>query len=105
MLKPIASLVLLLAVSSSFSSSPTAQWVEVTSPHFTVITDSNDKQARHILDQFERMRWMFQTLFPKANVDPALPIVVIAAKNQKSFQSLEPEAYLAKGQLHLGGLS
>ncbi|MGA3071281.1 MAG: tetratricopeptide repeat protein, partial [Terracidiphilus sp.] len=29
---------------------------------------------------------------------------VIAAKNQKSFQSLEPEAYLAKGQLHLGGL-
>jgi len=104
MLKPFASLVFLLAVTSSFSSSPPEQWFEVSSPHFTVITDSSDKQARHILDQFERMRWMFQTLFPKSNVDPALPIVVIAAKNQKGFQSLEPEAYLAKGQLSLDGL-
>ena len=35
-----------------------AQWVEVSSQHFTVITDSNDKQGRHVLDQLERMRWM-----------------------------------------------
>ncbi len=34
------------------------QWVEVSSQHFTVITDSNDKQGRHVLDQLERMRWM-----------------------------------------------
>jgi len=79
------------------------QWVEVSSPHFRVLTDSNEKQARHILDQFERMRWMFQTLFPKANVDPAAPIVVLAAKNGKSFEALEPEPYLAKGQLKVGG--
>jgi tetratricopeptide (TPR) repeat protein len=37
-------------------------------------------------------------------VDPPLPIVVLAAKNQKSFQLLEPAAYLAKGQLNLAGL-
>jgi Tfp pilus assembly protein PilF len=80
------------------------QWVEVSSQHFTVITDANDKQGRHILDQLERMRWMFHTIFPKANVDPALPIMVIATRNEKGFQSLEPAAYLAKGQLHLGGL-
>jgi hypothetical protein len=42
------------------------QWFQVTSPHFTVVTDSSDKQGRHILDQFERMRWLFQTLFPKS---------------------------------------
>jgi tetratricopeptide (TPR) repeat protein len=80
------------------------QWIEVSSQHFAVITDSNDKQGRHILDQFERMRWMFHALFPKANVDPALPITVIATRNEKGFQLLEPAAYLAKGQLHLGGL-
>ena len=34
------------------------QWVEVSSQHFTVITDSNDKQGRHVLDQLERMRRM-----------------------------------------------
>lgn len=32
--------------------------------------ERGDKKARHILDQFERMQWMFQTLFPKWNVDP-----------------------------------
>ncbi|HEV2484459.1 MAG TPA: DUF1570 domain-containing protein [Terracidiphilus sp.] len=79
------------------------QWVEVSSQHFAVITDSNDKQGRHVLDQLERMRWMFHALFPKANVDPALPITVIATRNEKGFQSLEPAAYLAKGQLHLAG--
>ncbi|MGA3263985.1 MAG: tetratricopeptide repeat protein [Terracidiphilus sp.] len=56
------------------------------------------------MDQFERMRWLFQTMFPKANVDPALPIVVVAAGNEKSFQALEPAAYPARGQLWLGGL-
>lgn len=80
------------------------QWIEVSSQHFNVITDSNEKQGRHILDQFERMRLLFHVLFPKANVDPALPITVIATKNQKGFQLLEPAAYLAKGQLNLGGL-
>lgn len=78
-------------------------WLEVRSDHFTVLTDSNEKQARHILDQFERMRWVFQTLFPKSKVDPVSPIVVLAARNGKSFQSLEPQAYLAAGQLKLGG--
>ncbi len=71
------------------------QWLQVSSQHFTVITDSNDKQGRHILDQFERMRWMFHALFPKSNVDPSFPILVIAPKNEKGFQQLEPEAYLA----------
>jgi Tfp pilus assembly protein PilF len=78
-------------------------WLQLQSPHFTVVTDANEKQARHIADQFERMRWVFQTLFPKANVDPAAPIVVIAVKDKKGFQELEPEAYLAKGQINLTG--
>jgi tetratricopeptide (TPR) repeat protein len=79
------------------------QWVEVSSAHFTVITDSGEKHGRQIADQFERMRWVFQTFYPKANVDPAAPIVVIAAKNQKVFETMEPAAYLAKGRLELGG--
>jgi len=79
------------------------QWIEVRSTHFTVLTDAGEKQGRHIADQFEHMRWLFQTLFPEANVDPAEPIVVVAAKNQKVFDTMEPAAYLAKGQMKLGG--
>lgn len=79
-------------------------WVEVRSPHFTVVTDAGEKQGRQVADQFERMRWVFQTLFPKANVDPIAPIVVIAVRNKQGLEALEPEAYRAKGQVQLAGL-
>jgi tetratricopeptide (TPR) repeat protein len=96
-------LFLVLAFSPVRSIASADQWVEVRSSHFTLLTDSNEKQGRQVLDQFERMRWVFQTLFPNVNVDPVAPIVVIAAKNEKVFQSFEPEEYLARGQVHLAG--
>jgi tetratricopeptide (TPR) repeat protein len=99
-----SAVVLLLVVMLSGTARASApQWVEVRSPHFTVISDASEKQARHILDQLERMRWVFQTLFPKVNVDPAEPILVFGAKNARTFQTLEPAPYLAKGQLNLAG--
>ena len=82
MFTKLASLAILLAALCGYAYASTDQWIEVRSPHFTVITDVNEKQGRHILDQFERMRWMFQTIFPKVNVDPVQPIVVVAAKNR-----------------------
>jgi len=97
----LALLLIALLNRSALASVP--QWVEARSPHFTIISDANEKEARHVLDQLERMRWVFQTLFPNANVDPAEPILVFGAKNGKTFQTLEPAAYLAKGQLNLAG--
>ena len=79
-------------------------WLEVRSPHFIVLSNSSEKQARHVADQFERMRFVFHTVFPRANVDPGTPIVVLAVKDKKDFRELEPEAYLAKGQIELAGL-
>jgi Flp pilus assembly protein TadD len=79
-------------------------WVQVRSPHFLIVSNSNEKQARHVADQFERMRSVFHKLFPKLQIDPATPIIVLAIKDEKDFRALEPAAYLAKGQLKLGGL-
>src|SRR5436305_7905852 len=79
-------------------------WVEVRSPHFVVATNSNEKQARRVADQFERMRAVFHVLLPKSQLDPAAPIIVLAVNGEKEFRALEPEVYLAKGQLKLGGL-
>jgi tetratricopeptide (TPR) repeat protein len=104
MLRPFVFLTLLWASSYSFAFATSDKWLEVSSPHFTVITDSTDQQGRHILDQFERLRWMFQTLFPKTKAGAALPIIILAVKNQTGFQLLEPAAYLAKGQPTLAGL-
>jgi tetratricopeptide (TPR) repeat protein len=82
----------------------TNQWVEVRSEHFTVVTDSDAKQADQLLDQFERMHWLFGVIFTNPTIDPPQPIVVLAVKNEKAFAALEPAAYLAKNQIHLGGL-
>jgi len=78
-------------------------WTEVRSPNFIVLTNSSEKDARHIAGQFERMRTVFHALIPSATDDADSPIVVVALKDRKSFQALEPEAYLAKGKLDLAG--
>ena len=79
-------------------------WIEVRSAHFTVITDGGDRDGRHLADQFERMRWLFQKLFPQARVDSPTPIMVVAVRSRKEMQALEPTAYLAKNMLDLAGL-
>jgi tetratricopeptide (TPR) repeat protein len=104
MSKRVVLCLVLFASFSVWAHDPNENWVEVRSPHFTVLTDSNEKQGRHIADQFERVRSVFHALFPKANIDLASPIFVIAVRDKKGFQALEPEAYLAKGRLELAGL-
>ena len=79
-------------------------WLQIRSQHFVVISDAGEKDAKHVADQFERMRGVFHTAFPHMQVDPPAPIMVIAVKNEKDFRALEPSEYLAKGMLHLGGL-
>lgn len=103
MLKSVVALLWLFAAAGSYAFGAPEQWIDVSSTHFDVLTNSNEKQARRLVDQFERMRWAFQTLFPKTNADPPSPIFVFAGKNAKTFQSVEPQAYLAKGQINLAG--
>jgi tetratricopeptide (TPR) repeat protein len=95
---------LVLATALAPARDKTENWIEVRSPHFTVITNSNEKQGRRVADQFERMRSVFHVAFPKLQIDPGSPIIVLAIKDEKDFKALEPEAYLAKGSLKLGGL-
>lgn len=92
----------LICVRADADSAPA--WLQVTSPHFTIITDAGDRQARRIAGQYERMQSAFSRLFPAARPDPGVPILVLALKNRRDFQSVEPAEYLAKGQLDLSGL-
>jgi hypothetical protein len=74
-------------------------WIHLQSEHFIVLTDSSERDARKTAAQFERMRAVFHTLIPTATADSGMPITVIALKDKKGFNALEPAAYLAKGQL------
>jgi len=79
-------------------------WLEVRSQHFAVVTNANEKTGRRIADQFERMRSVFHQALPHVVLDNGSPIIVLAIKDEKDFRALEPQTYLAKGQLKLGGL-
>lgn len=96
-------LLLVLLSAAAWARDNAPAWVEVRSEHFTVVTNAGEKQGRHVIDQFERMRWVFQELFPKMNVDPVSPIVVMAVKNAKDFEALEPPGYQGRGKLTLAG--
>ena len=104
MLKRFVSLVLMFAAAPVLARDRAENWIEVRSPHFLVLTNSSEKQGRHVADQFERMRSVFHVAFPKLQIDPGSPIIVLAIKDEKDFRALEPAAYLAKGSLKLGGL-
>ncbi len=69
-----------------------------------VVTDANEKIGRRIADQLERMRAVFQRVLPHAVHDNDSPVIVMAVKDEKDFRALEPQIYLEKGQIKLGGL-
>jgi hypothetical protein len=71
-------------------------WLEVTTPHFVVISHSTEKEARRAGIQFERMRSVFGRIFPDTNIDTATPIVVLAVQDTRNLQALEPPGYLGK---------
>ena len=104
MWKRIVLLLPLLAAALGAACDKPENWLEVRSPHFTVVTNANEKAGRRIADQFERMRSVFHVMFPHLSIETGAPIIVLAIKDEKDFRALEPQTYLAKGQLKLGGL-
>jgi Tfp pilus assembly protein PilF len=79
-------------------------WVEVLSPHFTVVSDAGEKEARRIADQFEQIREVFQNAFPKLRADPGKPVTIFALKNEDSMKALLPAYWEMKDHMRPAGL-
>lgn len=104
MLKPHWLVLTLLVGTFTSARDHSANWIEVRSPGFTVVTNSSEKQGRRIALQFERMRAFFQQAYPEAADDPEAPVFVLAVKNKDQFRALEPSQYAAKKALPLHGM-
>src|SRR5437764_14907841 len=66
------------------------QWVEVRSPHFSVVTDAGEKRGRDVILRFEQMRTAFGVIFQKVNVNIAMPLEIIAYRNSKELRQVAP---------------
>src|ERR1700756_3570001 len=93
MRRPLVCLVVPLAVCLVFSTpsfAGEAQWVEVKSPHFSVVTDGGEKRGRDVASRFEQMRAVFGALMSKGNVNLAVPLQIVAFRNTKELRQFAP---------------
>ena len=93
------SIPLLLAILVAFSCISTRAaepaWLEIHSPHYTVITDAGDKKGREIALRFEQMRVVFATLLSRDRLHEARPLTILALKSDRSYYQAAP---LRQGQ-------
>lgn len=94
MRKLLAAVLLLPVLASTARATSSPNWLEVRSPHFVVITDTNQAEARALAQQFEGMRALFESLIPHA--DDAEPITIFALSDRDTFRDLLPDSYRTK---------
>jgi Flp pilus assembly protein TadD len=99
-----AALAILPCCGAFGASDPNQGWIEVRSAHFVVSTNAGEKEARRIADQFEQIRALFHAAFANLRVDPAQPVLILAAKNENMMKMLLPEDWEVKGHVHPAGL-
>src|SRR5665213_1127757 len=77
-------------------------WVKVKSPHFTVISNGSENQARQAALGFEQIHAIFSSMIPGLRTDASAETVVLAARDQNTFLDLLPSG--KKWARNLGGL-
>ena len=66
------------------------QWVEIRSPHFSVVTDAGEKRGREVAVRFEQMRAVFGALMTRAKVNLPIPLQIVAFRSSKEFKQFVP---------------
>lgn len=84
------SLLFACAFSTVPSSASEAQWIEVHSPHFSVVTDAGERRGREVAIRFEQMRAVFAKLMNKANVNIPVPLQIVAFRSGKELRQVAP---------------
>lgn len=80
----------LLVLCPAFLLAGEPQWVEVRSDHFSVITDSGEKNGRQVAELFEQMRAAFGIVFVRGKINQPVPLQIIAFRNTREFRQHSP---------------
>src|SRR5580700_6162751 len=96
-------LLLVLGIPSR-ASDRNQNWIEIRSPHFTVLSNAGEKEGRHVAAQFENIRALFHAVFSKARVDPGKPTIVFALRNEDSLKIFLPSYGANPNATKLAGL-
>jgi Flp pilus assembly protein TadD len=69
---------------------PESPWLEIRTPHFSVITDAGEKKGKEVALRFEQMRAVFAGLLLKQKFNDSFPLQILALKNDKQYDQLAP---------------
>ena len=81
---------------------PAETWVKAVSPHFTVISNAGEKNARNVAANFERIRATLAILHPSLRVDASAQTIIFVPRDVSTFDKLMPS--LKKEDDHVAGL-
>src|SRR5581483_6762187 len=65
-------------------------WLRVSSDHFIVITDANEKAGHDVVAHFEQMRAIFGQLLSRSKLRMSEPMEIIAIASDKNYAKLAP---------------
>jgi len=71
------------SIGSNRSSEP--KWIRISSAHFSILTDANEKKARETSLRLEQMRNIFSQLFLKNKLQLPQPLDVIALQSDEEY--------------------
>jgi hypothetical protein len=81
---------LILWLASCATLAAERSWIEVDSPHFRVMSDGSERDARRIAYEFEQMRAVLANRFPGARIETGAPFLVLAASDERTAMELIP---------------
>ena len=71
------------------------QWIEVRTPHFIVVSNAGESQAKRTAHQFELIKAVFSKPFARSQ-KTTQPLRILAVKDENSLRVLLPEFYEKK---------
>ena len=96
----LAVVALLISLASARPAAAADTWVQVTSPHFTVVSNAGEKRSREVAWQFEQIRAAMLAIWPWLKGDLDRPVFVVAAKDENTMKQLAPQYWEKGGRSH-----
>jgi tetratricopeptide (TPR) repeat protein len=75
-----------------------ARWIELRTPHFTVVSNGPEDDARRLARELERVRAWLQRAHTNARFDSGEPVIVLAVGDENGLRELLPQFWERKGQ-------
>jgi hypothetical protein len=92
--------VVLLSLACARPANAADTWVQVSSPHFGVVSNAGEKRSREVAWQFEQIRAAMIAIWPWMKGDLDRPVLVVAAKDENTMKLLAPQYWEKGGRIH-----